>query len=104
MPKLIEGLEDSVPSLMPMNSDFETALIRIKTPLQAISSVAIQISDPGDRALCIVGCAIDDFLEQLDFLIYNSYLDGKSILGADLKPPFLLQPIPNSKEASNEIV
>ena len=100
---LLEGIEDHVPSLMPMNTDFETALITIKNPLKAISSVALEISGSDDRGLCAVGCVIIDFLEQLDFLIYNSYLDGKSILSADFKPPFILQPIPSSKEASDEI-
>lgn len=98
---LLEGIEDHTPSLMPMNTDFETALINIKTPLKAISSVALEISDPDDHGLCVVGCAISDFLKQLDFLIYNSYLDGKSILGANFKPPFKIQT--TGQESHNEL-
>lgn len=102
-----EELDDKTPYVVPFTNDFEEAFIWLQNPLKALANGIFEASmesrGKSSDTLCQIANTISVFLDQLNYLINHSYIDGKSVVFAEIQHPFTITPNPKTKtEASNE--
>jgi len=106
MDSLFEGLEEKIPYHLPTCGDFGTALSLIKVPLVAFERAVLAMEEvaglKADKGLIAIGNMISLFLEQLDYLVENSQIDGHSIGGADVIHPFEIRVNPTKEAGESE--
>lgn len=80
-----EGLPDQISTL----STLENALLCITQPIKAIAeALPWGKAEPPIENMAPFKTTLLNFLNQLDFLIDNSEIHGKSVLFAEVKYPF----------------
>lgn len=104
-----DEFEFDLPYCLPTCDEFSTSLCFIKSPLvafeRAVLSMEMECGLKADEGMVAVANIIHVFLEQLEYLIEHSEIEGTPISHAEVNHPFQIRPKikKESKEGLKEV-
>lgn len=96
-----DEIDERLPTHIPLNTDFEEAILWAQTPLITVMETLKVLGMAGekvDNALVNIGHTIGLYLEQMDYILKHAFVGENSIFDATIKHPFEI--IPHVKKVS----
>lgn len=101
-----EGIELNLPTLIPMSECFEDAMSWVKKPVEALAQALTTVQNvdhlnPSELLNAARG-TLELFLEQLNYIIDNSYIGDKAICFAEVRHPFKIKSLFSEQQLNAE--